>query len=326
MWPFKDRSNVCSINTTAVAGEALLVFKFRDGSQGGGGKLGSVPVREIRGIEVANRSTGDGIVTGELACELASGERRVLDTFRSIEDARRAQGQIEKVLATPARVIRINGWAAAVFAFLALVLIGLALEQSGSGAPGGMALAGVNEEVPVQQRMPKPDPTQVRTFISGQQPVDVQWADMNGVRALHQIRVGDAEPEFYVFSDPRCGACQMFERILDEARAQGRSFAIIPVATQGNGSAVLAAQSLCTSPDRRPAAWSSVIRGEQVEPESSDLAYLESCAQAALQNLEYFMVNKPGGRAATPTLMTSGGRTHVGALTSIDELTDWLGK
>ena len=151
-------------------------------------------------------------------------------------------------------------------------------------------------------------------------PNDGTWTDMAGLNKLTQITYGKEAPKFIAFSDPRCTACQEFDRVL---AASTVPHAVIPVGALGQDSAILSAQVLCA--DDKAAAWKRILAGEQVLPQNRSQDYVRVCAEKSLANLKYFSEGKIGGRTATPTLIrVPDGRIHIGGFKSQEEIQTWL--
>lgn len=313
-----------------------FVCVFPRGEAGAAGKVTVLRLVDLRGVYVEQIS---GSRDFNLVADLGGGKAgRVIDTFRDRVDAEEARDLVLSKMKKSPR----SAWTWTVVSVVAVAFIfGVftGMTEDGSSRSNRRASAAKPAETAPSRNVEvaedsKYDPS-VPAWRNGaeQQPQRAEsgigdagvWSDMAGLKALAKIKFGQGEPQFYAFIDPRCSACQSFDKVLGAA---GIPHALIPIgaidvsASVPGASAVLVAQAFCA--DDQPGAWKAIIGGMQVLPKGKTKDQIKACADASLGNLKYFAEKNPGGRSATPTLISKDGRVYVGGFGTPDELKAWV--
>ncbi len=317
---------------------AGISFQFPRGAVGSLGANGLLALGTVRQLRIIEEAEGrEYVLIAEVKQMDGELEDRELDRFRDRGDAEDALEVVQASIMKSGKRRSISMVTTTAFVLLALgvgLVVGVNDATKYHNKRAAAAAAAENEVIgdggiadsPVLQPGVVPgrpawqgagiDDAQRLTSI----PNDGTWSDMAGLNKLTRISYGNEAPKFIAFSDPRCTACQEFDRVL---AASSVPHAVIPVGALGQDSAILAAQVLCA--DDKAAAWKRILAGEQVLPQNRSQDYVRGCAEKSLANLKYFSEGKIGGRTATPTLIrVPDGRIHIGGFKSQEEILVWL--
>ena len=147
---------------------------------------------------------------------------------------------------------------------------------------------------------------QVKDQLEQVAKVDVTKLDKS--LAIKTVK-GNGSRVMYVFSDPNCGYCKMFEKSLSSATDVTIYTYVLPILSEDS---VAKAKAIYCSKDKAEAYQKWMTGG--VAPKSTPCKDKTDQIQALATSM---------GVRATPTLISEDGRTHAGAMQP-NELSDWL--
>lgn len=135
------------------------------------------------------------------------------------------------------------------------------------------------------------------------------------IEKLSMIKFNGENPDLYIFSDLNCGACKRLDEILSKTKI---SYAIIPVATLGEDSAIKALKVNCAKD--KPKAWKRMLKNDMdyfkdaFDYKNNDFQYFKKCSENILDNLNFFTQYQflPNYQPATPTIITKKGNVNIG--------------
>ena len=240
------------------------------------------------------------ILGGNLPLPGKTDTRKVIETFRTREDASAGLDLIERALIERSnRWVKLAKWTGlAIVGILALMMvIGLLAqkdqEQAAPASRYGVANSIVPGVNPVTGAFEPP-------VSASKMPEKV---DMSAIKDLAKIQFGKGKPAVYVFADSRCSACREVDPMIERT---GKSYAIIPVAILGDDSAREAVRIMCS--DDPAKAWKSSIKGADATLSSKDEAKVTACANAIIKNMTAF---RELGMLGTPTLVMPNGKVAM---------------